>query len=348
MTGLRGAGAAARFSSGRAAQHLSRIILAAVLSASVLAPAPVSACACGCAIFDVGAQALPSDSQFLAWFRYSYMNQNRNWEGTSKAAATDNSDRELSTSFYTVGADYRVDDDWMVMGELPVYARHLTTTDDGAVFGTPGALYTGKLTDLGDAQLSALYTGLAPDLSTGVSFGVKLPTGNSTGPKGPAGGYEFDRDSLPGTGSTDLMLGAYHTGSFTNDQMFGYFVQGRYQFAVLTRDGYRPGNELDGAAGLTYDHGPAGPLSDLGAVLQIIASVRRHDTGANADPLNSGYRRLLIAPGVNFQVRNVRVYADVEIPIHQDVNAAQSVAIEGTAGQLVAPALYKLEVAYAF
>ncbi len=330
-----------------------------LLLAIVLVPADALACACGCGIFDVGANVLagmPTDSEngISVWFRYGYMNQNENWEGTSRAPASDNGDKEINTSFYTVGGEYMINADWTVMAELPVFARHLTTTDDasGSVTGIPNSVYTGKLTSLGDLELSALYTGLSPDMSSGLSFGVKLPTGDDTGPNGPAGAPEFDRDSLPGTGSTDLMFGGYHVGTFSSGSAFGYFVQGRYQIAVLTQTtvlgSYRPGNELDGATGLTYDFGARGPFADVLPLLQLVGSWRENDSGTGADPLNSGYRRVLISPGIEMRLKNFRLYADIEKPIYQDTNAASSLAIEGTSGQLVASTLYKMQIAYDF
>jgi hypothetical protein len=327
--------------------------LAALAIGAGLAAAPslAEACACGCGVFDVGDGTLmPTDSKsgFSAWFRYSYMDQNQNWEGDHKAPAADNGDKRILTSFYTVGGEYRVNSDWTVMAELPIYQRALTTTDDGTVFGAAGSVYTGRLTDMGDLQLHGVYTGLAKDMSTGLSFGVKLPTGNYTGPNGPLGGAEFDRDSLPGTGSTDLMVGGYHVGALSHDGKLSYFVQARYQFAVLTRDSYRPGNEFDSAVGVTYNFGPIGPFAKVAPVLQLLNSQRDHDNGANADPLNSGYERLLISPGVTVRLNKVRISADVAIPIYQHVNAASSVAIEGTAGQLTAPALFKMQFGYDF
>ncbi|MFZ0693125.1 MAG: hypothetical protein WAN51_03065 [Alphaproteobacteria bacterium] len=328
------------------------IALLLALSTSLwFAPTASWACACGCGIFDVGAGTmLPTDSEsgLSAWFRYAYMDQNQNWEGSSKAPASDNFDKEINTSFYTVGGQYMIDRNWTVMTELPVFARALTTTDDGTVFGPAGSIYTGHINDLGDLQVTGMYTGFSPDLSTGLTFGVKLPTGNYTGPIGPLGGAEFDRDSLPGTGSTDLMFGGYHIGGLNSDNSLAYFVQARYQFAVFTRDSYRPGNELDSAVGLTYDFGAIGRLTKVAPVLQILGSYREHDTEANADPLNSGYKRLLIAPGIEMRLDKVRLYADVELPIYQFTNAASSTLIEGTAGQLVAPALFKVQLAYDF
>jgi hypothetical protein len=316
-----------------------------------LFPTALWACACGCGIFDVGAGTLmPTDAQsgLSAWFRYAYMDQNQNWEGSSKALAADNADKKISTNFYFVGAQYSVSPSWMVMAEQPVFSRSLTTTDDGTVAGPAGSVYTGRIADLGDLQVSALYTGFAEDNSTGISFGFKLPTGNYTGPTGPLGGAEFDRDSLPGTGSTDVMFGGYHVGALNAAGSLLYFVQARYQIAFLDRDDYRPGNELDGAVGVTYDFGEQGPLSKIAPILQLIGSDRARDSGANADPLNSGYRRLLVAPGLELRFNQLRLYADIELPIYQNTNAASSLAIEGTAGQLVASKLLKMQVAYDF
>jgi len=323
----------------------------AALAALLFAPNAALACACGCGVFDVGAGTMlpgESESGFTAWFRYSYMNQNQNWEGSSKAAAADNGDKEIDTSFYTFGGQYVVNDDWTVMTELPVYDRHLTTTDDGTVAGPAGSVYTGYLTALGDLQVTGMYTGFAPDKSTGISLGVKFPTGDFAGPNGPRGGAEFDRDSLPGTGSTDLMIGAYHAGHLDDAGRITYFTQIRYQFAFLSQDNYRPGNELDGAVGVNYAFDEVGPLTQVAPGLQLIGSYRVRDGGANADALNSGYQRVLIAPGVEFRFQKFRVDADIAVPIYQFTNAASSVAIEGTSGQLTASTLYKVQVAYDF
>jgi hypothetical protein len=179
-------------------------------------------------------------------------------------------------------------------------------------------------------------------------LGVKLPTGDYTGPNGPLGGPEFDRDSLPGTGSTDLIVSGYHVGVLDRSHRLGYFVQGKYQFAVATRDAYRPGNELDAALGVTYDLGSFGRVSRVAPVLQVLNSYRAHDTQANADPLNSGYERVLIDPGVSVRIRKVRLDADVAVPLYQHTHAAPTLALEGTSGQLVARTLLKFQVTYEF
>jgi hypothetical protein len=195
----------------------------------------------------------------------------------------------------------------------------------------------------------AVWTGLSPDLSTGLTFGMKLPTGDWRGPNGPLGGPEFDRDSLPGTGSTDLMFGGYHFGDITRDGKLAWFVQARYQVAVAERDGYRPGNEMDGAVGVSWRAASFGREGKVTPVLQVLDSWRLHDTQPQADPINSGYERVLIAPAVNVRLnRHLMLYADVEIPVYQHFNAATSLAIEGTSGQLSAPILVKTQISYNF
>jgi len=327
---------------------LSKIAGAALAATTLLTSSSALACACGCGVFDVGAASIMpsnSDSGLSVWFRFNTMDQNKNWEGGSSAPASDNPDKRIRTDFYTIGGQYMVTHKWTVMAELPIYQRALTTTDDGTVFGTAGSVYTGHLTSLGDLQLTALYTGLSADMSTGIGLGLKLPTGDSTGPNGPLGGAEFDRDSLPGTGSTDAILTAYHVGHLDSEGRLSWFGQARYQIAFATRDSYRPGNELDASLGASYDLGAAGPITKVAPVLSLLNSLRAHDTGDNANPLNSGYERLLIAPGVNMRVGKLRLYADIELPIYQHANAD---VVPGQSGQLVAAHLFNATVSYDF
>jgi hypothetical protein len=340
------------FSMSERPRKRARLLSPAALAAGLLlSPALALACACGCGIFDVGATSgiMPdlATGNFSVFFRYDYMNQNQNWEGAHKAAASDNADKGINTSFYTPGGIWQINHDWALEASLPIYARHLTTTDDGTVFGPAGSIYTGKIVALGDLEIMGVYTGLQANMQTGLIFGLKLPTGEFSSPKGPLGGTEFDRDSLPGTGSTDIILGIYHSGALTDDGRLGYFVQQRAQFALATQQDYRPGNEFDSAAGLDYTFDLQGWIKRVTPVLSILNSYRERDSGANADPGNSGYERVLIAPGVEFRVANLRVYADIEVPLYQHTNDA-SLAVESTSGQLVASPLYKLQVNYDF
>jgi hypothetical protein len=326
---------------------------AALVTVALIASLPASAlaCACGCGIFDVGdGTFMPNNanSGLSMWFRLAYMDQNQNWQGTHKAPAAANDDKALNTTFYFVGGQYVINRDWTVMAELPFVDRALTTTDDGTVFGAAGTIYTGHDFAPGDLELTAMYTGFSHDMSTGVGFGVKAPTGDWHGPNGPLGGAEIDRDSLPGTGSTDLIAMAYHVGSLNKSNTLGYFVQTKFQFAVATQDQYRPGDESDTAVGLTYDLGSFGPITKVAPVLQFLNSYRARDGGANSDRPNSGYERILIDPGVSVRIKKVRLDIDVAIPIYQNMNAATKFEGDDSSGQLVAGTLLKFQATYDF
>lgn len=317
--------------------------LVAMLGLSAaLSPMAAHACACGCGIFDTGVTSITpqaSDSGLSMFLRFSTMNQKDNREEGHAASPDDNADKRIRTDFYTVGLNYMTRHEWMVMAEVPIYARRFTTTGDD------GAIETVPLTAVGDAVIQATWTGLTHSMNTGIGFGVKLPTGRITSPRDAAGNAPYDRDTMPGTGSTDLQLTGYHVGHLSDKAR--WFVHGQYQFAIATRDGYRPGNELDASAGVSYDL--AAGKTVISPSVQLIGSWRAHDTGVNSDPLNSGYQRLLIAPGVRVQLtRKLSVYADVALPVAQYVNAARPSDGADSMGQLVAPALFKLQVNYGF
>ena len=324
-------------------------LLAGAALATLLSSTAAHACACGCGVFDVGAATIMpsnSDSGLSVWFRFNPMDQNRNWQGAKAAPADDSGDKRIQTDFTTSGGHYMLTRRWTVMAELPIVSRALTRIDDdGGVTGTAGSLFTGRLTALGDLSVTAMYTGLSADMSTGLGVGLKLPTGDARGPNGPAGGAQFDRDTLPGTGSSDVILSAYHLGRLDRAGRLTWFAQGRYQIAFATRDAYRPGNDLNTSLGVSYDLGAAGPITRVAPVLTLINSLRARDTGANASPLNTGYERLLIAPGVNLRMGKVRLYADIALPIYQRVNVSGE---PGDSGQLVAPHLFNATLSYDF
>jgi hypothetical protein len=285
-----------------------------------LAGAPAFACACGCGVFDIGNvfRSAPGGALFA---EYDFMDQDQNWHGLSRAPAANNADKDIRTSFFTVGGQYLLGSGLGVMAELPVWSRHFETT----LNGTPES---SDRTALGDIRLTAVYSGLSEDLGTGITLGLKLPTGDIGG---------FDRDTAIGTGSTDLLIGAYRQGTFDPLGSWSYVLQARYQAAFATRGGYRPGNEFDTLTAIFYDAGQSGDAGWM-PLLQLIGSFRRHDSGPAADPQNSGYSRLLLAPGIEVMLRQFVIHAEVDLPLYQNV----------TGNQLVAPVLLKTSIAYDF
>ena len=198
-------------------------------------------CACGCSIFEVGTSSMfpfgPGGTVFL---EYDFLDQSRNWSGTSRAPAEDNPDKEIRTHFVTVGLQYMVDANWGFQVDVPYWNRTFRTTDDG---GSVASYTHGALSDL---RVQGLYSGFSPNLATGVSFGLKLPTGDYTYPS-------FDRDTEIGTGSTDLLLGVHHRGSLTETNAWSWFVQVQWEQPFLVKDEYRPGAEIGAGGGVHYN-----------------------------------------------------------------------------------------------
>jgi len=292
-----------------------------------LAPKIALACACGCDVFDVGGPEMASMGKGGEVFvEYDNLDQSRNWSGDSSAPAADNEDKRVRTHMVNVGVSYSFSPEWSVVIEAPVWNREFHTENDA------GGVDRFNHTAVGDVRLMGIYTGLSKSLSTGLIFGVKLPNGDWK--------YaHFDRDTQIGTGSTNLLLGAFHTGSLSRDEAWRYFVRALWDKPVASQGGYEPGQEFDAAAGISYDLPQfSNGLVKVVPVLQLLASARARDRGPNADPDSTGYDRLMLSPGVQFLAGRWALYGDVELPIYQHVNG----------DQLVAPALFKIRASRRF
>jgi hypothetical protein len=313
------------------------------LLAVMAVPGVVHACACGCGVFDVATSSMfPNGQGGMAWLQYDYQDQNRNWSGTSQAPAANNSDKEILTDFTTFGLQYMFNQSWGVQLEVPYdYRSFKTVTANPNV--PPNTVTTINWSALGDIRLEGLYTGFFADESAGVTYGLKLPTGDWTHEN--AWG-DVDRDSELGTGSTDILLGGFYRGNLNRNQTWDWFAQGVLDVPVLTQVQYRPGVELDTAAGVDYKGFSLGRVK-ISPVAQMIFSYRSSDSGANAaggandDPaggVNSGYERLMLSPGVEVHIHPLIIYAGAEIPVFQNF----------IGNQLVAPVLFKVSVSYMF
>jgi len=294
-----------------------------------LAPSPSWACACGCGVFQVGtASLLPSGSGGTVFLQYNFSDQYTNWHEAHQAPKTDNSDKVIRTHFFTLGAQYMFNRSWGVMAELPYTDRYFKTTGDD------GNIQAFQHSAIGDVRIEGMYTGFSEDMSTGIRFGVKLASGDFTYPN-------FDRDTSIGSGSTDLLLGAYHIGTVPLtlwDRSLNWYGQILWDVPFWSQQQYHPGKEIDAALGVLYNFGSVGFFQEVAPMLSLIGGDRTRDHGAAADPANSGYDRLLIGPGAEVKVGMIRIYADAEFPIYQNV----------VGNQLVAPVLLKAIFSYDF
>lgn len=299
------------------------LLAAAVLAAAV--PPSAFACACGCGVFDVGTSALlPTHPGGFAYVEYDHLNQNKNWSGARRASDDANPDKQVRTEMFTGGVQYMFDRTWGYMVDVPVWARHFTATNpNGAIGGFDHA-------GIGDVRARGIYTGFSGDLSAGLTFGLKLPTGSFNNP-------DFDRDTQIGTGSTDVLLGAYRVGPLPGAAAWRWYVNAQWDEPALTAGGYRPGAEVDGILGAYYDGWRSGGLK-IAPLASVIGSARWRDQGTAAHSADTGYERVVLAPGAEVSSGRWRVYGDVGFPVHQRMNG----------NQLIASQLYKLNVGWSF
>ena len=249
------------------------------------------------------------------------MDQTRDWNNWQNAPASLNDDKEIRTDFFTLGFQDMINREWGFTLEAPVWSRYYA----GA--GDDGGVATVNHEALGDIRVMGMYAGLSADMSTGIQFGLKLPTG-------PFNQSVLDRDTQIGSGTTDWLLGAYQMGQ---ENGWGWYAQVLWQHAFGPRDGYRPGDSFDFSIGAHYDELLA--KYRIIPMLQLIASFRGTDSGVDADPENTGYERIYIAPTIQVNLsRDLNLYGDLRIPIVTHVNGYQ----------LIAPALVATTISFNF
>jgi hypothetical protein len=345
----------------RIAAALITFLLPTILAVVPLAGITTAAlaCACGCSVFDVGGGLLPQEgnSGGRIFLEYWSLNQNTNWVGNAAVSGALNQDKHVVTQWVNVGFEYMFNRDWGMMVRVPTTDRNFTTTNL-----TTGAIQTFNSKSIGDVEVMGMYTGFFQDMSTGVMFGLKLPTGTFSAPG-------LDRDTQIGSGSTDLLLGGFHRGMLTGDNAWQYFSEVVWRQPFLYRDGvdpqgffdgnlgveqsYHPGYQVDGAVGILYNNWyHVYGFDKITPIGQVIISHRAVDTGTAADPLNSGFDRVMLSPGIEFTKvvdeannRVMKFYTDVEVPVYYRTNAGENA---GTEGQLIAPYAFKAVVSYNF
>jgi hypothetical protein len=169
-------------------------------------------------------------------------------------------------------------------------------------------------------RVVARYLGFSQAQDWGLQFGLKLPTGGSRDVNfdgGPQQGEMIDRGLQPGTGSTDLLIGAFKFGALT--ETADWFGQAQLQMAIASASAFRPGNAATATAGVRY-RGFAGITPQM----QLNARMERRETGSEADTPNSGSTLVYFSPGATFPITpRASVYAFGQVPVYQRVNGTQ-------------------------
>jgi TonB dependent receptor len=311
-------------------------VFSMVASIGLMSAGDVGACAsCGC--------SLSTDWQNLEYsykpglkidIRYDYLNQDQLRSGTntiSPSSASQQSggqqevEKYTENHYITLGFDYSTNQDWGINLQVPYIIRMHSTLGVGTDGTTPvdnGGQYDSRTSSLGDMRVIGRYQGFTAKHNLGVLLGFKLPTGsyseNGTSTDSTAPGLvRIDPGLQPGTGTTDLITGAYYNNAITKD--WGYFTQLTYQTPLYATDDYRPGNSLNASLGVRYVG-----FDFIAPQLQLNFRDLQRDSGARADKVSTGGTLLYISPGLVAALTDqISMYAFVQVPLFQDVNGVQ-------------------------
>lgn len=252
--------------------------------------------------------------------RYEWVRQDQLRAGTAKAPAAgiaDTHDEVKTLNRNTVVTlDHSLDSNWGISLRLPVVARKHEHYYNDPIEGAQPESW--KFSALGDVQLLGMYRfdpGPLSHASAGLRFGVKLPTGGIA--QRNAAGELAERSLQPGSGSTDLVAGAFYGAPSALGG--NWFSQIQWQRAVMTRDNYRPGDVVVLDAGYTH------PLAySLQGMIQLNLRWQGHDRGSEAEPADSGGEYAHISPGLAYALSpDTRIYGFVQLPLYQSVQGTQ-------------------------
>lgn len=313
-------------------RRLLRLLSAAALGAAmpaVLWPTAANACAtCGCTLSADAAMGYSASAGWRLSLEYDYLHQTELRSGTSAVAQVPSGtelERETLNRYLTAGISYAPSSEWNVALLVPYVARTHSTYGDYEP-GQPLALSSSRSSSVGDLRVVGSYQGFLPTRNLGVQLGVKLPTGRyGTAVRfdaGPAAGAPLDASLQPGTGSTDLIVGAYYYRPIS--QAFDLFVNGQFQSAVahhLDQPGndFRPGNSTTVSLGLRLAIDPR-----FLPQLQLNLVHKARDQGALADVADTAGTVAYLSPGITVRAAGkLQLFGFVQLPVYSNLYGYQ-------------------------
>lgn len=311
-------------------------IRALALATLIALSAPAAEASCGAAscnlLNDRFALGTWDHAGWTVDLRLESVVQDRLRHGTKSISPADLPEDEEAVERHTrnlnlvTTLDYAMSPQWSFALRLPLvhrdHAHDLIDEDTGE----RGPHERWRYSRVGDVQALARWQ--APvdpegDVAWALTAGLKLPTGSRAVANGDGSGAE--RSLQPGTGTTDLIVGASTRVVLGLSDALN--LQATATQALGERDGYKPGHRLDVSAGWAHAVSPAWSL-----LLQANWSQRGRDRGAEAEPDLSGGRSLSLSPGVSIAAgHDDVVYALLQVPVYQQVNGIQLVPHHGLA-----------------
>lgn len=315
-------------------QH-TQLLLAVV--GALCSGSAVACASCGCSInSDWGAQGLSDTAGWTADLRYDQLKQDRLRAGRRSISATDAAattvpstgepaevEQYTNNRYLMATLDYSNGSDWGVSLTLPLIRRSHATLgsgSDGSTFDRANGAYTSSGSGLGDVRVLGRWFGLTDRHDVGVQFGLKLPTGKKD-QLGDEGVTDVDPGLQRGTGTTDLILGAYYFGDVGS--RWGYFTQASYQTALnhstMAAGSYKPGDSVNLSVGARYRG-----WSSFTPTVQVNARHAKTDSGDAADTYATGGTLVCLTLGGMLPLTEKFVpYVNVQLPIYQNVNGIQ-------------------------
>ena len=218
--------------------------------------------------------------------------------------------------------DYTFNADWGVALYLPFVDRNHLHIHNHRGVPIPEAW---EFSSVGDARVVGRYRIASfedkePKLSsTGLYFGLKLPTGNIDVRNG--SGALAERSLQPGTGTTDAIFGGYFA-QLLPVQDLSWFAEALVQVPTTARDGYKPGSRFSVDTGVRWN-----ATEHFSLMLQLNGLFRDRDSGVNAEPADSGGKAWFLSPGFSYSLtKDAVVYAYYQQPVYQYVNGVQLTA----------------------
>lgn len=333
------------------------VSIALLFTLSAISEAALACATCGCSLSSDAAMGYSADTGWHLSLQYDFIDQNqlrigtRSVSGAQVAAVNDAGgaqevERATINRYATLGVGYAPNPDWNLRLLIPYVDRGHSTYGQATNPLTPDQVSGSTTKGLGDIRFIVSYQGLLEDKNLGLQFGVKAPTGRYGGPSAdataivgrsptafdsgpisqrPSPGNLVDSSLQLGTGSADVILGAYYHQFVTDD--LNAFVNGQLQSAVAHRldqpgQDFRPGNTTTVSFGLRYEAHP-----DSVPQLQVNIFRKGRDQGALADNPDSAGTVVYLSPGVTVALAgNVQAFGFVQWPVYRNLNGYQLAA----------------------
>ena len=330
----------------------SNLLRGAVLALAA-APIAAQACAtCGCSLSSDAAMGYSATAGWRVNLEYDFINQDQlrtrygpippsQVAAINAAGGSQEVEHGTINRYFTAGVTYIPNPNWTIAAQIPYINRSHSTYGNATPDQlTPDNISGAHSIGLGDIKLIGSYQGILATHNLGVQLGVKLPTGRyggqnvetgaqvgrapvyfSSGPNA-AANQTLDTSLNPGTGSYDMIVGAYYYRPVS--QNFDAFVNGQVQVTVAhaldqVNADFRPGDTENLSFGLRYERNPRWVPQ-----LQVNVTHKSPDEGALADNTDTAGTVVYLSPGITTRIWNqLHAYTFVQRPVFSRLDGYQ-------------------------